>query len=52
MRLHSVCIAEIDYDKSKEVLNSKDKGKYADMENVIPESIGEMILIKFCKLNN
>ena len=45
-------MAEIDYDESGEVVNSKDKGDYANMTNVIPESIGELITIKFCQLNN
>ncbi|EPR72110.1 hypothetical protein ADIWIN_2949 [Winogradskyella psychrotolerans RS-3] len=41
-------LAEISYDENGDTIDSNDYGKYADLENVIPDSLGEMILFKFC----
>ncbi len=42
-------MAEIQYDDEGEVLRSDDNGKYPIMENVIPDTLGEKILLEYCK---
>lgn len=45
-------LAEILYSENGEVINSKDYGKYSTLEHVIPDSLGEMLLLKFCNSEN
>lgn len=48
-------MAKVSYDEKGEVLSSEDNAKYYsldkdyNMEHVIPDSIGEKILFKFCE---
>lgn len=41
-------LAEISYDENGDTITSNDYGKYADLEHVIPDTLGEMILYNFC----
>lgn len=42
-------LASIHYDEKGETIRKKDNGDYARMENAVPDTLGEWVLLKFCK---
>ena len=42
-------LAEHYYDKDDKIIYSSDNGDYAEMENIIPDTTGELVFNSFCK---